>query len=152
MSSRDEENDIIRGGQSAWLIFAPLRVLGNGRTRSGELDVRCWLLDLREVNDQWSRTARRVLLKAGDAGRERPTRCTRSRSGHARTATVLTMDACGMGEQCFVTSPHYDYPCVWDGSWMRWVLNEWMGGFRASDEGVSDGADWGRIEGRLPGR
>ena len=51
MSSRDEENDIIRGGQSAWLIFAPLRVLGNGRTRSGELDVRCWLLDLREVND-----------------------------------------------------------------------------------------------------
>ena len=73
MSSRDEENDIIRGGQSAWLIFAPLRVLGNGRTRSGELDVRCWLLDLREVNDQWSGTAQRLgvpLLKARDAGLE----------------------------------------------------------------------------------
>jgi len=45
-----------------------LRVLGNGRTQSGELDVRCWLLDLREVNDQWSGTAQRLgvpLLKAG---------------------------------------------------------------------------------------
>ena len=74
-----------------------MRVLRNGRTQSGELDVRCWLLDLREVNDQWSGIAQRLsvpLLKVGDAGRERPARCTWSRSGHARTATVLTKDAC----------------------------------------------------------